>query len=244
MITFIKKLLGKNGKITTKECGIVQQWEFKNTIGGFIPRECTETAIPLTDYLYSQKEFLWKCHDNFSKIKYETINFRKHGDEKYLQINEDTRLFVRWFGKGTDIGKFDFCFVHKDIPVIQIDCNTTNGKRTIRIGHSSTILHFIDNQKYVCGQFGGDFAQAGSQYDNLNDDTFYFMKYKNKIRNEGFQNNLFTDTELLVIIKKCINILNSIWEKDIVRIDEEKKELIVEEKMKYSDAVDGFLHSA
>jgi hypothetical protein len=234
MFTFLKKT---NSKI---------QEHIKQDISGFIPRKYVETNIPLTDYLYEKKDFLWECCKKFGRLEWKKINFRNHGDEKYLQITDDLQLFAGFFTPCEQNGKENwfehvssaqFCFVFKGIPIIQIDLFTPQGYKSITIGHSQTILHFIDNQQLICGQFGAD--------DKPNDDKFYFMKYQNEFSNHKFQNNLFHPNELLVILKKCIDIMEDIWNTNQSELNrdfqQEKRELIDIKTKKYNEVLKDFL---
>ena len=233
MLSFLKKIKTNTQKHTNGD------------ISGFIPRKYVETNIPLTDYLYLKKDFLWKCCKKFPRLEWKRINFRNHGDERYLQITEDLQLFASFFTPCEKNGKEDwfkhvssaqFSFVFKSIPIIQIDLFTPQGYESIRISHSKTILHFVDNQHNICGQYGAD--------DKPNDDNFYFIKYQNEI-NDTFKNNLFNSSELLEILKKCIGIMEDVWDKNksvLIRdFEQEKKDIIDAKTKKYNEVLAEFL---
>ena len=130
---------------------------------GFVNRIELKTNIPITNILEENKDFIWKCALNFSKLKFEKINIRKHGDEKYLNIDEDTKLFFAFFVDCAyadtsewwkHVSSTSISLVYKDKPVINLRCTTTQGQRQIMIEYSDVILPFIDGQMEICGQFG------------------------------------------------------------------------------------------
>lgn len=123
---------------------------------GFIDRSELEINIPITNILEENKDFIWKCALNFSKLKFEKINFRNHGDEKYLNIDEDTKLFFSFFVPCSYantqewwkyVSSTHICLVYKDKPIINLKCTKPQGQEQIMIEYSDVILPFIDERK-------------------------------------------------------------------------------------------------
>jgi len=176
---------------------------------GFIPESHLETGNELTNFLTIEEEFIWKCNHNFGKIDFKKVNFRNHGEERYLDIDKNTKLFVRFFvSNDKEVGSIGLCFVFKDKPVLQIDTGSFNDIRSIKLSVSNTILHFIDGQFDICGQFG---------YDN-GDRNFYFKKKDEKTGNIFLSHNI-----LLKIVKKCFNILHDIADSNHHIFEEKEK---------------------
>lgn len=172
---------------------------------GFINRSELERDIALTNLLEENKDFIWNCALNFSKLKFEKINFRNHGDEKYLEIDKDTKLFFSFFVSCNHynspewwkhVSSTHICLVYKDKPVINLKCTTPQGQRQIIIEYSEVILPFIDDQKEICGQFGAGYGGNLS----TNDIDFYYRK-----------NEYISSDDLFTIVKKFIDILNSVY---------------------------------
>jgi hypothetical protein len=234
MLKFLKKTKSK-----------VEKFTYFGYLGSFIPREYTETNIPLTNFLSTKEKFLLKCVKHFGKLKYEKNYIEnRRSTESFIQINDNLKLYVRlwcpvyekkepnWFDRVTS---GDFCFVYKDIPIIQIGCHTLRGKNEISISHSSNILHFCEAASYICSQFNSE----------RDDNTFYFMKYQNGFGNESFQNKLFTSEELLEILQKCIVVLENVWDKYSVELmDTKVKEKIIDDKKskQYKEVLSEFIN--
>jgi hypothetical protein len=192
---------------------------------GFIPANNLETGNELTKLLAKEDDFIWKCNHNFGKLDYKTVNFRNQGDESFLQIDDDTKIFVRfftpttknmdsnWFNKVSSIG---LSFVFKEHPVLQIDTNSFNNIRSITLSVSNTILHFMDNEFDICGQFG---------YEN-GDRNFYFKRY-----NEGSENIFLSHDDLLKVVKKCLNILHNVYDdnKNVFEVKNDIKKIAEKE---------------
>jgi hypothetical protein len=172
---------------------------------GFVNKSELETNIPITNLLEENKEFIWKCALNFPKLKFEKINFRKNGDERYINIDEDTKLFFAFWvscGSGSEewwkhVSSTDICLVYKDKPIVTIKCHTPQGQKQIMIEYSDVILPFIDGQKQICGQFG---AGYNGRELSVNDIDFYYRK-----------NSFISSDDLFIIVKSFINILNLLY---------------------------------
>jgi hypothetical protein len=173
---------------------------------GFVNKSELKRNIPITNLLEENKEFIWKCALNFSKLKFEKINFRKHGDERYINVDDDTKLFFAfWVSCGYSnseewwkhVSSTDICLVHKDKPIITIKCHTPQGQKQIMIEYSDVILPFIDGQKQICGQFGAGYNGMDL---SVNDIDFYYRK-----------NSFISSDDLFIIVKRFIYILNLLY---------------------------------
>lgn len=171
---------------------------------GFVKRRELKRDIPITNFLEENKDFIWKCALNFPKLKFEKINFRKRGDEKYLSIDDNTKLFFNFWTSGYNksewwkhVSSTDICLVHNDKPIITLKCHTPQGQRQIMIEYSDVILPFIDGQIEICGQFGAGYNGRDL---SANDIDFY---YKN--------NSFISSDDLFIIVKRFINILKLLY---------------------------------